>query len=349
MAAASGIYGQTMTEFEPRRIANPIRAYKARRALEAEGFDILAFEEAQAIFGDWRSVTQSVPPAILMAVDGPVVSSKPSATIPGLPIADVWLVEALTPRITALTAAEERAGRTAKVVERVRLTDDLLNKIYEAYEADPAAQYANLQGAMCLHVQNRFANKLGRLMGGDSAVEPQDVLADFVMDILSAIESGKYLHSGKFAHWIGRLWSNFRSKAVEKVFDEANRSIGLNMKNQFDEYGDERMGRNGRLNPVDVDMQQVHRDTESLNDIPSQVARLVRMLDDPDTEIGQMDEVTKSVIRALVKGESKKAVAKKHKVTSKTIGRWLEQLKPLRQTVFVTSDDIRKNVLEVSQ
>ncbi len=353
MAAASGIYGQTMTEFEPRRIANPIRAYKARKALEAQGFDRIAFEEAQAVVGVWPDDLLVNAPGIVTSpsnTEGSVASSKPSVVLPESPAADVWLVEALTPRRKALTAAEERVGRKAEPAKRVRLTDDLLNNIYEAYEADPNAQSANLQAALCLHVQNRFTSKLDRMIVADSAVEPRDVLTDFVMEVLLLLESDKYVHSGKFAHWIGTLWSNFRSKAMQELYDEANRSIGLNPLDEFDDAGNEVLGgRDGRLNPVDVDWQQAQRDTSSLNDASSQVSRMIRMLDDPNSEIGQLDDTTKSVIRAMAKGEKKTAIAKKHDVDTRTLNRWLEPLKDLRQDLFVTSDDIRKNVRAVSK
>ena len=171
---------------------------------------------------------------------------------------------------------------------------------------------------------------------------------DFVVVLIEAIDGGKYKHEGKIDNWIGVMWKNHHSKVKEVHWIESNLTVGINLTDEVDEDGEITFAGTDRVNPTDVDHQAAVRDTPTLNDAPHRVSRMLRELSDPQTDFGKLDESTKAIIRALAGGNSKDVAATKNKTSVHTLNTWLrEEVKPLRQATFVTSEDFRDNLKAV--
>ena len=187
----------------------------------------------------------------------------------------------------------------------------------------------------------RFAFKCSRVLVGDETYqEPSDVLADFVIRLLELIRAGKYEHQGALDRWIGKVWKRFLAGFKKKHFEEVNCTIGLNNRDEFDDDGEEIGESEGRINPAMVDWEQAQRDTESWNSPSRRVSRVMRDLDNPNTAFGQLDEVTKAMIRALAKGMTQAQAAESVGLSERQARRKLEQVAKFREHSFVSASDV---------
>ena len=91
----------------------------------------------------------------------------------------------------------------------LRITDKMLNTIYEQYLADPIAELNNLKVAIFAHVRTGYYKALdGLIVGGMVGFE--EITYDFSTHIVRKLEAGKYPnHDGKLGHWVARCWPRF--------------------------------------------------------------------------------------------------------------------------------------------
>jgi hypothetical protein len=326
-ACASGVYGQSRTDWEPRKIVNPIRADKARKAREAEGFDVLRFEEAQAArerwqFGPWKGCVSS---------SGQVLIADSTETAHWEPLVD-------QPAIVAPQASVDMHSQQAIAPATApnKVTAELLNSIYQDYASNPSLHEGNLIAALAVHAKSRFAYKAHREIGNAGYQDQDDVIANFVIHLMQQIRDGKYEHSGQLDKWVGKLWVRFFAGFKKDLFIEANCTIRLNLLDEENEAGEVIAAGRGQVNPTTVDREVANRDTENWNDPSRRVSRMMRDLDNPATEFGQLDDDLKKMIRVMAKGKTKAEAAESVGLSERQARRKFEKVLSLREQTFIS-------------
>jgi hypothetical protein len=335
IACAGGAFGETRTELKPRKIANPIKANRARKAREAEGFDVAGFKAAQAVAERWQ----------FMPWKGCLSSSGDQVFVETSTESGHW--EPVAASYNVVTAADTPEAVAPAVSEHIHtalvnksMTADGLNSAYEAYSLNPKAELVNLKVALYA-----FAPKNGRweqcdvlLQQGESSLVPDDIIGDFAADLLDRFEKGQYRqHDRRMHHWVSVIWARWFFPGVKTEFyKEASLTIRVN-ESDFDYEAEESEERvQGELYRDEVDWEMARRAKTSCNDATERASRVLRDLNDPATEFGRLDDDTKAMIRAMAKGMTKAEAAESVGLSQRQGRRKLKTVAGMREHSFIS-------------
>lgn len=324
LACARGVYGATRTEWEPRTIINPIKARRSEQARTAEGFHVDAFQSARAIVDRWqflpwkgmiyqgqiwieektrdgrhRDSGHWEPVAAQPAIAAHELNTNTPENPVEPPTVNAWIAGAVT-----RTSGSGYQGR----VSIRRITDDEINDIYETFIKDPITETGNLQVALYVFAQNHYGKCEHLLRHCETALEPDDILSEFIVDLLERFGKGEYhTHQRKFHIWIRKKWAYFYSEVTAKFTRERKMTVVVN---DVDDYEDEEHNRKGgEWFRAEVDREAMQRADRGWNTPQEQVRRMLDDLDNPATFWGQLSEPEKKMIRSMAKGHSQDQAA----------------------------------------
>jgi hypothetical protein len=290
---------------------------------EATGYDREAFEDAQAAFRGWVKG----PKPWKGMIRGTVVATESGEGFATMstrivsPGSHVWVEETAETahwgpisEQPATDAPLQTAGNSRPLVTSgVRMTTEAINDAYELY-ADPEKPEYDLDRLKAALYE--FAPMCGRrskcisLLGKcETYLTPNDILADFLLVLFDRIEKGQYhSHARKFDHWIAKTWSRFFSEFKTGFHSEANLTVRVNEHDFSDENAETEERVPGELYRIDVDREQVKRESKKSN--PSILLdKIYGDLEKPETDWGKLDPDLKAMLRAMRGGATKKAAA----------------------------------------
>ena len=205
-----------------------------------------------------------------------------------------------------LNAAESESTGKSLVVTRHGI-----DAAYRRYSLNPDAELENLRAAIASFASRdgRRAKAVALLNSGkaDIYLEADDIIADFVLDLLNRFDKGQYRNREyAFNSWIGFVWRTYFFPTVEtKIGKYLKLTTFMNPLDQDDpEY--EVQSHSGLMSSVELELSK--REAEGYRD-PASVAKILRALDDPTSEWSGLSDPVKQMIRAKVWGATQKDAA----------------------------------------
>ena len=195
------------------------------------------------------------------------------------------------------------------------VTTHALNQQYQAWVSSPELEAANFHVTLSVFVRSEWRVVQCRNLLSNSPetwMEPDDIFADFVLELLRRMGKGQYTHADNLDGWIAYIWDNyFFPEKQEEVFEYLNSTSFVNNVEPSD--------RLYKHQKHCVNTANIIEDGDELNASSKSIQRVLRELDDPQTVFGKMNPDTKAMIRNIVSGRSRKQIASEMGVTERTV------------------------------
>ena len=192
---------------------------------------------------------------------------------------------------------------------------DMLNQQYASWVLNPELEEAEFHVTLSAFVRTAWRTAQCRMLLSDSPetwMEPDDVFADFVLELLRRIGKGQYTHVGNLDGWIAAVWDRyfFPEKQTEIYgYLETTRFV-----NNVDPYDPAYKHQKHCLNTKNIT-----QGTDEADASPKSMERVLRELNDPRTVFGKLPEDTKAMIRSMASGKSYERVAADAGVSTRTV------------------------------
>ena len=215
-----------------------------------------------------------------------------------------------------------------------------LNKQYEAWVKDPSSERLNLYLTLNAFVRSTWRKAQVRMLLKDTTmcVEADEIFTDFVLNLQERMDKGQYSHLGKLDGWIATIWSKyFFPDQQRKLYDYTNAARFINnVDPSAPEYKHETYCVNTEHITSDVEQGEPGYLYKGRRESDGKLItyritgdRILRELDDPSTEFGQLDEISKKMLRGIANGEPQQKIAADLDVSDRTLRRKLKQVKAL--------------------
>jgi len=302
------------------------------KAREAECVDMVAYEEARVACEGWtHRPWKGMIQGDLVWVETTFDDGR-------------WEPVAAQPCVASPEAAVYTPMPATRLA-RKKITKEELNSAYEDYARNPEAELGNLHVALYTYAPMRGRRKECKtlLEKRETYLLNDDILADFVADLIHRIQNGQYhTHEGKIENWIGYVWKNWFFPDVQtKIYSETNLTATVSEYSVEDDQPLAVQRVPGETYRVDVDREQADRDKESWNDPSNVVPRMLRQMDDPNSVWGKINTQTKLMMRAMAKGASTGEAAESVGLSERQGRRKMEQVRKLAEA----NPDIRELLL----
>ena len=173
---------------------------------------------------------------------------------------------------------------------------------------------------------------LNKTTNGDEA---DDIFSEFCLYILEEIEQGNYQHSGNFDGWIASTWeTRFLPKKKRDLYKYTTKNRFVNnddpkspgYKHAAYCVNTEKITSDSGMMSTDRrwDRRPLMTEAGSPHKITDQI---LRDLDDPNTELGQLDADTRKMLLCISEGMSHEDIAENLGCSVRTVGRKLKAVK----------------------
>jgi hypothetical protein len=216
-----------------------------------------------------------------------------------------------------------------------------LNQQYTAWVKDPKEQRESLHLTLSAFVAShtwRKAQVRMLLAETTACVQADEIFSEFVFELQRRMDRGQYKHTGKLDGWIATIWDKyFFPEQQRKLWDFTNAVRFINnvdpgaAEYRHDEYcvNTERIASDAEQDETGY----LHRGKRESDGkiVTYRITgdRILRELDDPTTELGQVSDLTKRMLKGIAAGSSQREIASELKVSDRTLRRRLESVAAL--------------------